>query len=113
MENSERSHSFVIGFAVSVLVPLAIFLWRFGIPNAFYWDENYHVASAQRYLNGVFFQEPHPPFGKLLIAGGELLFGNNQSVDACIGQDHCKDPGAGYSLKGARFFSTITGALVP
>ncbi len=40
-------------------------------PDLFFWDENYHVASAAKYLSGTFFMEPHPPLGKMLLALGE------------------------------------------
>ncbi len=50
-------------------------------PEGLFWDENYHIASAQRYLQGKFFMEPHPPFGKLLIALGEKIVHPNQGLD--------------------------------
>src|SRR3989344_5174926 len=46
-------------------------------PPYVYWDENYHIASAQKYLNNVYFMEQHPPLGKLLIAAGEKLIDAN------------------------------------
>lgn len=46
-----------------------------------FWDENYHVASAQKHIDGVMYMEPHPPLGKMLMAIGEVLFGGNGSVD--------------------------------
>lgn len=46
---------------------------NFAEPQGFFWDENYHVAAAQKYLSGIFFMEPHPPLGKLLIALGEAI----------------------------------------
>ena len=49
-------------------------------PELFFWDENYHIASAAKYLKGVFFMEPHPPLGKLLLAYSEHLVGVNNGV---------------------------------
>lgn len=49
-------------------------------PEYFLWDENYHVASAARYLKGVFFMEPHPPLGKLLLALSEWLIPINNGL---------------------------------
>jgi dolichyl-phosphate-mannose-protein mannosyltransferase len=43
------------------------------------WDEPYHVAFAEKYINGVFYQEIHPPLGKLLIALGEKIVHPNQT----------------------------------
>jgi dolichyl-phosphate-mannose--protein O-mannosyl transferase len=39
-------------------------------PPYIFWDENYHVTSAERYLEGVAHFEPHPPLGLMLIAVG-------------------------------------------
>ena len=46
-----------------------------------YWDENFHIASAQRYLKGYFFMEPHPPLGKLIIALGEKIINPNSNLN--------------------------------
>jgi dolichyl-phosphate-mannose--protein O-mannosyl transferase len=43
-------------------------------PAHFFWDENYHVPSAYKYLHKTFYMEPHPPLGKLFIAWGEYLY---------------------------------------
>lgn len=50
-------------------------------PSALFWDENYHIASAQKYLHGVHYMEMHPPLGKLLIAAGEALLRPNETSD--------------------------------
>ena len=57
---------------LGLITALSFFTYfhNYSTPQAFFWDENYHVASAQKYLNGVFFMEQHPPLGKLLIAAG-------------------------------------------
>jgi hypothetical protein len=26
------------------------YVWNYGSPASFFWDENYHVASAQKYI---------------------------------------------------------------
>ena len=44
-------------------------------PPHIFWDENYHVTSAERYLEGVAQFEPHPPLGLMLIAAGEAWDG--------------------------------------
>lgn len=46
-----------------------------------FWDENYHIASAQKYLAGIMYMEPHPPLGKLFIALGEYLLNPNKGID--------------------------------
>ncbi|WP_345530765.1 phospholipid carrier-dependent glycosyltransferase [Viridibacterium curvum] len=46
-----------------------------------FWDENYHMTSAQRYIDGIAHFEPHPPLGLMLIAVGEKLSGANANID--------------------------------
>jgi len=53
---------------------------NYGSPAAQFWDENYHIASAQKYFDGAFFMEPHPPLGKLFIALGEKMWHPNDGV---------------------------------
>jgi dolichyl-phosphate-mannose--protein O-mannosyl transferase len=80
-------------------------------PPALFWDENYHIASAQKYLNRVFFLEPHPPVGKLFIALGEKLLSPNAATDQFLNGDY----GSGdklpkdFSFKGYRLFPALFG----
>lgn len=97
-------------FLCLVLVTLLSFLTyvpNFWNPQAFFWDENYHIASAQKYLNHTFFMEPHPPLGKLVIAAGEALFNFNERDDQFIGTDYGKDPPPGFNFTGYRFFPVL------
>lgn len=80
-------------------------------PPHFFWDENYHVASAQKYLNGVYFMEPHPPLGKMLIALGEKFINANAADNQFIGTDYGQSPPEGFSFAGFRFFPTLLGWL--
>jgi dolichyl-phosphate-mannose-protein mannosyltransferase len=52
-----------------------------GQPPYPFWDENYHMTSGQRYIDGIGHFEPHPPLALLLIAAGEVLSGENQNID--------------------------------
>ncbi len=88
------------------------FVWNYTNPPYLYWDENYHVASAQKYLNGVYFMEPHPPLGKLLIAAGEAIFDANEVDDSFIGTDYAKELPADFSFKGYRFFPVMLAWLI-
>ncbi|MEZ4814161.1 MAG: phospholipid carrier-dependent glycosyltransferase [Bdellovibrionota bacterium] len=69
----KRSYKSVfLGFVVLYLA--IIVYWKdYWKPETFFWDENYHIASAAKYIKGTYFMEPHPPLGKLIIALGELL----------------------------------------
>lgn len=60
---------------------LSVYTIGIGHPNALFWDENYHIASAQKYIDGVMYMEPHPPLGKLLMAGSEAALGLNSDKD--------------------------------
>jgi dolichyl-phosphate-mannose-protein mannosyltransferase len=46
-------------------------------PPRFTFDEHHFVPNARRYLLGEIDDNDHPPLGKLLIAVGILLFGDN------------------------------------
>lgn len=83
------------------------YFWKYWEPNAVYWDENYHVASAEKYLNGVYFMEQHPPLGKLLIAAGEKILNRNAVDSVSIGTDYATNFPAGFSFAGFRFFPAL------
>lgn len=88
------------------------FVWNYTNPPYLYWDENYHIASAQKYLNNVYFMEPHPPLGKLLIAAGEKIFDANEVDDSFIGTDYAKELPADFSFKGYRFFPVMLAWMI-
>lgn len=98
-----------VRLAVIFLLLLSYFTYVHGYwqPKALFWDENYHIASAQKYLNGTFFMEPHPPLGKLLIAAGEALVDANAVDDQFIDTDYAKNPPDGFSFAGYRLFPTL------
>ncbi len=96
----------VYTYLVMALAFLFYFV-NYNYPNSGpYWDENYHIASAQKYINGVFFMEPHPPLGKLFIALGELILNPNKNIDksSFLSTDFINNFPAGYSFAGVRFF---------
>ncbi len=75
-------------------------------PPHVFWDENYHVASAQKYLHGVYFMEQHPPLGKMLVALGEKILSPNARTDQFLGTDYGTQF-EGMSFAGYRFFSSL------
>lgn len=95
--------------AVLFILALSFFTYVFNFwnPQALFWDENYHIASAQKYLNGTFFMEPHPPLGKLVIALGEKIIDANPEDNQFIGTDYATNPPAGFSFTGYRFFPVM------
>jgi dolichyl-phosphate-mannose--protein O-mannosyl transferase len=105
LSGKRRSALFFLGFVI-VLSYLTYF-HRYWQPQAVFWDENYHIASAQKYIHGVYFMEQHPPLGKLLIAAGETLLSPNEKTDQFLGTDYGTDFGQGFSFAGYRFFSAL------
>ncbi len=81
LKNVLKTYARFIYPAVILVVSLGIYFPHYGSPQAMFWDENYHVPNAQKYVDGVMYMEPHPPLGKLLMAVGEVLFGGNEKVN--------------------------------
>ncbi len=90
-----------------IVLSFFTYAYNFGNPAALFWDENYHISSAQKYLNGVSFMEPHPPLGKLLIALGEKIVHPNALTNQFINTDYAQNPPAGFSFVGFRLFPTL------
>jgi dolichyl-phosphate-mannose-protein mannosyltransferase len=89
------------------------YFYRYNFPASPFWDEPYHIAAAQKYMNGVFFMEPHPPLGKLLIALGEKITKSNslEKNSAFLQTDYATSLGEGYSFTGYRLFPALLGWL--
>ena len=83
------------------------YVHNFQRPQAFFWDENYHIASAQKYLSGVFFMEPHPPLAKLMIGLGEKLLDRNAVDNQFTKTDYATDPPPGFDFLGYRLFPVL------
>jgi len=105
--------AFLISLALIIILSLTVYFFAFGRPQALFWDENYHLAAAEKYIAGVMFMEPHPPLGKLLIALGEILFGSNAKLDksSFLTTDFITSVPEGYTFYGVRFFPTLLAAL--
>ncbi|TDR37858.1 dolichyl-phosphate-mannose-protein mannosyltransferase [Tahibacter aquaticus] len=84
---------------------------RYWLPASLFWDENYHVASAQKHIDGVMYMESHPPLGKMLIALGEAALARNAALDtsALLRSDHVQQVQLppGYSFAGVRLASVL------
>lgn len=66
---------------ILLICSFGIYFTHYGTPNAMFWDENYHIASAQKHIDGVMYMEPHPPLGKMLMGLTEVVMGVNDNVD--------------------------------
>jgi dolichyl-phosphate-mannose-protein mannosyltransferase len=103
-----------LNYILTALVTIAAFctvVYQYTSPEHLYWDENYHIASAQKYLNRIFFMEPHPPLGKLLIAAGEALVDANPNDTSFTATDHGKTLPKDFSFAGYRLFPVLLTAL--
>lgn len=89
------------------LLSFFTYFFRYWEPQRVYWDENYHIASAQKYLHGVYFMEQHPPLGKLLIALGEEMLHPNAHADQFLNTDYGSDFPDDFSFVGYRFFPAL------
>lgn len=101
-------------YAVAVLIiAFATYFFNYYNPAAVFWDENYHIASAQKYIEGVMYMEPHPPLGKLFIALGEWLLHPNDGLDLTYftQTDYIKHFPKGYSWSGVRLFPALFGTF--
>ncbi len=98
-----------LGFVL--LLSYFTFMHRYTYPSYVYWDENYHIASAQKYLHGTYFMEQHPPLGKLLIAAGEAIVRPNAQSNQYLGTDYATNFPDGFSFAGYRLFPAMLGWL--
>ncbi len=98
--------------AIILIVSYLTYFKNYDYPPSVFWDENYHIASAQKYLTGVMFMEAHPPLGKLFVALGEYIIHPNDNLPPSellkfTQTDYIKDFPEGYSFAGVRFFSAL------
>lgn len=99
--------SYLLVFAVG----FCCFMVNRGQPDHLFWDENYHITSAERYLEGVAHFEPHPPLALLLIAAGESWSETNLSIDKqiLVGSKHIGGDALpkGFDFSGMRLMPSL------
>ena len=81
--------SFISSFFVIYVVLILLFSGltmaaNYQNPKTAYWDENFHIVAAEKYLQNSLYMEPHPPLGKLFIALGEKLTKANDCIATSI-----------------------------
>ena len=109
---SKRRNILIFYSVIILAVSYLIYFKNYDYPPSVFWDENYHIASAQKYLTGVMFMEAHPPLGKLFVALGEKILQPNKTIPVAelhkfTQTDYIKDFPADYSFAGMRFFSAL------
>ena len=92
-----------------LLIGFFTYFYNYWYPPKQFWDENYHIASAQKYIDRVAYMEPHPPLGKMFIALGEILLHPNEHIDksAFDRTDYIKHFPKGMSFAGYRLFPAL------
>ncbi len=66
---------------ILLICSFAIYFTYYGSPKSMFWDENYHIVSAQKHVDNIMYMEPHPPLGKMLMGLAEVVIGDNDDVD--------------------------------
>ena len=111
MNSIKKSRNKILAFYTFIIITASFFTYfvEYDYPPAVFWDENYHIASAEKYIDGVMFMETHPPLGKMFIALGEYLIQPNKNLDLhkFSETDYIKNFPQGYSFAGVRFFPTL------
>jgi dolichyl-phosphate-mannose--protein O-mannosyl transferase len=104
----------VISCLLLIFISCLLILPNLGYPRAIVFDETYFVPTTQKYLNHVFFLEPHPPLAKLLIALGEYWYEPNQIHNDFITVEKVdKDWSPEWDLTGYRIMPAFFGILIP
>lgn len=79
----------VVLAGLAILAGIFLRFYNLSFPDKQVFDEVYFPVFANKYLTGTDFYDVHPPLGKLIIALGILLFGNEpfgwRIVPALIG----------------------------
>jgi predicted membrane-bound dolichyl-phosphate-mannose-protein mannosyltransferase len=58
---------------------MALLCFRLGTPQGWVFDEWEYPRAAVAFDSGVNLEPSHPPLGKLIIAGGIKVLGNNHT----------------------------------
>lgn len=95
------------------IVSFAVYGYNYSYSPGLFWDEGYHITSAQKYIDGAFFMGDHPPLGKELMALGELMLKPNKHVDTSsfLTVEKVSELPKGYSTVGMRFVPAFLSVL--
>lgn len=104
---TQYDRTFLFYLVFVCVISMFTYFYRYDFPSSPYWDEPYHIASAQKYLTGTYFMEQHPPLGKMLIALGEKILHPNEKVDQFITTDYARNFPEGFSFAGYRLFPAL------
>ncbi|HEY2981068.1 MAG TPA: phospholipid carrier-dependent glycosyltransferase, partial [Anaerolineales bacterium] len=103
----------VLGFVLWGITALLLFP-KLGYPRQIVFDETYMIPRAQRYTQGIFFQESHPPLGRLAIALGQLIVHpHERPADFALVEKIHETWPQDQDMTGYRLIPAIFGSLIP
>ncbi len=73
----KSKRALAVAFGALFIISAFLRFYQIGLPRDKVFDEVYFPVFAEDYLRGTDFFDAHPPLGKLIIAGGIALEGNN------------------------------------
>jgi len=113
LQVKNKTIQLIFCFLCITIVSFLTYFNGYSKPASLFWDENYHIAAAEKYLNHMMFMESHAPFGKMLVAAGEWLLHPNDKIDksSFLSTDYIKKLPSDYSFVGVRFFPVFLGML--
>jgi dolichyl-phosphate-mannose-protein mannosyltransferase len=94
---------------LALVITISFFTYfnHYDEPRSLFWDENGHIAAAQKYLNRIYFMELHPPLARMLLALGEKILHPNPVQNQFIDLDYTREVPSGFSFAGFRLFPAL------
>jgi dolichyl-phosphate-mannose-protein mannosyltransferase len=112
MNNSKLMR--VLGIVILWLISASFLLTNLGYPRAIVFDETYLIPRAQRYMQGIFFQESHPPLGRLIIALGQwIVHPNERHSDFALVEKTNQPWDKDQDMTGYRLIPALVGTFIP
>lgn len=113
----KKTKLFFFYLSLTLIFSFFNYFYKYYQPANLFWDENYHIVSAYKYLNKISFMSDHPPLGKIFIALGEKIFYPNQQegTSSFFSVNSIKEIPKNFSFIGLRFFPVLfaTISIIP
>jgi dolichyl-phosphate-mannose-protein mannosyltransferase len=105
-------NSLVRKFAPFMILSLGFFSYflNYKNPPNLFWDENYYVTAVEKYKKNIFFEESHPPWGKLVMYAGERIADPNSNLTVDFEKtDFAREIPPNFSFLGVRLMPAFFG----
>lgn len=86
---------------------------KLGQPPSHAFDEAYYIPFAQKYVNGIYFNQSHPPLGKMLVALGQVLYTDERRTDFMDIESIQEDWPEDFDIRGFRIMPALFGSFIP